>query len=69
MSGADIRSCFSGASLVVAALFAVNLVPSAGRRVSVAVYLALPTLFTVHALMLFAALVNAALLLLMKFAR
>ena len=52
--------------LIVAALFAANLVTSAGRLVSVAVYLALPTLFTIHALMLFAALVNAALLGVMK---
>ena len=52
--------------LIVAALFAVNLVPSAGRLVSVAVYLALPTLFTIHALMLFAALGNAALLVVMS---
>ena len=43
----------------ILALLAVNFVPSAGRLVSVAVYLALPTLFTVHALMLFAALANA----------
>ena len=59
LSGTDLGSCFAGAVLIVAALFAVNLVPSAGRLVSIAVYLALPTLFTVHALMLFAALVNA----------
>ena len=69
LSGTDLGSCFAGAVLIVAALFAVNLVPSAGRLVSVAVYLALLTLFTVHALMLFAALVNAVLLLLMKIAR
>ena len=66
LSGTDLGSCFAGAVLIVAAFFAVNLVPSAGRLVSVAVYLALPTLFTVHALMLFASLVNAALLGVMK---
>ena len=66
LSGTDLGSCFAGAALIIAALFAVNLVPSAGRLVSVAVYLALPTLFTIHALMLFAALVNAALLGVMK---
>ena len=46
-----------------------KLISSAGRLVSVAVDLALPTLFTIRALMLFAALINTALLLLMKFAR
>ena len=66
LSDTDLGSCFAGAVLIVAALFAVNLVPSAGRLVSVAGYIALPTLFTVHALMLFAALVNAALLMVMK---
>ena len=66
LSGTDLGSCFAGAVLIVAAISAVNLVPSGGRLVSVAVYLALPTLFTIHALMLFAALVNAALLTVIK---
>ena len=52
--------------LIVAALFAANLVPFAGRLVSVAVYLTVSTIFTVHALMLFAALGNAALLVVMS---